>query len=220
LDSVKTGRFIAVLRKENGWTQAELADKLGVTDKAISRWETGIGFPDISIIKLISETLEITVSELLAGERIDPEISQKKADDTILQTLADSKRLVRKTINGAIFAMGGIVLVWSLLFLGYDTSWVAVYSTIGMLMIAVAMFMAFRKRLLLAIISVVVVFLLAFGISEARDYINIKYYSMPPLYNISTLTTFYREKVIIYHKVFYDVYRYHPDTSEEYYVIK
>lgn len=221
MDNIRTGRFIADLRKEKGWTQVELADKLGVTDKAVSRWETGKGFPDISLMKPISETLEITVNELLVGVRIDPEYSQKKADDTIIQTLSDSKELVNKIINVAIFALGGIVLVWSLLFLGYDTSWVAVYSTIGTLIVAVAVFMTLKKRILIAILSVVTVLLLAFGISEARDYVYVKYYSMPPLYRISILTTFYNgEKVIKYDKVFYDVYRYNADTSDEYYVIK
>lgn len=73
MDHQKTGFFIAALRREKGWTQKELAERLGVTDKAVSRWETGKGMPDVSLLKPLSETLGVSVNELLAGEAIEPE---------------------------------------------------------------------------------------------------------------------------------------------------
>jgi transcriptional regulator with XRE-family HTH domain len=63
------GALIAALRKEKGWSQAELAERLGVTNKAVSRWETGRGYPDVELLPLVARELGITISELLEGER-------------------------------------------------------------------------------------------------------------------------------------------------------
>ena len=69
MDSKKFGEFIATIRKEKGWTQAELAEKISVTDKAVSRWERGLGFPDINTIKPLADVLEVSVLEIMQSER-------------------------------------------------------------------------------------------------------------------------------------------------------
>ena len=69
MDATKIGRFIGAERRAKGWTQRQLADKLQLTDKAISRWETGKGLPDVSLLLPLANVLDITVGELLAGER-------------------------------------------------------------------------------------------------------------------------------------------------------
>ena len=69
MDNEKTGNLIASLRKEKGLTQKQLADDLGVTNATISKWETGKGFPDISLLESLAKTLGVSVSEILAGER-------------------------------------------------------------------------------------------------------------------------------------------------------
>ena len=68
MDALYTGKVIAECRKELGLTQKELADKLGVTDKAVSRWENGMNFPDIALMDSIAQTLGISVVELLGAE--------------------------------------------------------------------------------------------------------------------------------------------------------
>jgi transcriptional regulator with XRE-family HTH domain len=65
----KTGQLIAELRKEKGLTQKQLADALNVTDKAVSKWERGLSFPDISMLEPLSDLLGVTIMEILAGER-------------------------------------------------------------------------------------------------------------------------------------------------------
>ena len=69
MDAGKTGELIAALRKEKGWSQTELAERLGVTNKAVSRWETGRGYPDVELLPLVARELGVTISELLEGER-------------------------------------------------------------------------------------------------------------------------------------------------------
>jgi transcriptional regulator with XRE-family HTH domain len=69
MDTKKTGRFISALRKEKGYTQAALAEILNVSNRTISKWENGDGYPDITILPDIAAAFEISVDELLAGER-------------------------------------------------------------------------------------------------------------------------------------------------------
>lgn len=80
MDLNKTGLFISTLRKQKNMTQKDLADKLGVTDKAVSRWETGKGFPDVSFLMTLAETLGVSVTEIIKGERM---VSEDK--DTLEQ---------------------------------------------------------------------------------------------------------------------------------------
>lgn len=73
LDVRKLGAFIQTRRKELGMTQGEVAARLNVTDKAISRWERGVGFPDIQLLEPLAEALQISIQELMQCERIKPE---------------------------------------------------------------------------------------------------------------------------------------------------
>lgn len=85
MDQVKTGKFIAGCRKEKGLTQAQLAELMGVSDRAVSKWETGRSMPDSSIMLELCDTLGINVNELLSGERIAMEDYRKTAEENLLQ---------------------------------------------------------------------------------------------------------------------------------------
>ena len=78
MDQEKIGKFIFELRKEKKMTQQELADKIGVTDREISKWENGRGMPDLSLMKPLCDVLGITLNELISGERIEKKELQKK----------------------------------------------------------------------------------------------------------------------------------------------
>lgn len=93
MDKNITGRFIAELRKQKGFTQKELAEKLMVTDKAISRWETGKGLPDTSLLKPLGDVLGVSITELLSGKRIEEVDMKEQADNIILESLNYSKRM-------------------------------------------------------------------------------------------------------------------------------
>ena len=70
MDNQKLGIFITELRKEKGLTQAQLAQKLNVTDKAVSKWERGVGFPDIKLLEPLADVLDISLLELMKSERL------------------------------------------------------------------------------------------------------------------------------------------------------
>ena len=85
MDQLKVGKFIAECRKEKKLTQVQLAEKLCITDKAISKWERGIAMPDSSIMIELCENLDISVNELLTGERIKEEDDREKTEELLLE---------------------------------------------------------------------------------------------------------------------------------------
>lgn len=114
MDAKVTGCFIAQLRKELGLTQKELAEKLEVTDKAISRWETGKGLPDTSLLKPLAEIFGVSVGELLSGKRMDDSQIKSQADHIILESLGYEERqekwkgILRYVFLGILVALGGM----------------------------------------------------------------------------------------------------------------
>ena len=86
------GKFISELRKEKGLTQLQLAEKLNVTDKAVSRWETGKNFPDIEIFSDLAKILEVSVSELLEGKRIEKEELFIVSEEHIVKQIKKNKK--------------------------------------------------------------------------------------------------------------------------------
>lgn len=85
MNQVKIGKFIAQCRKNKNMTQAKLAEKLNITDRAISKWETGKGMPDSSIMLELCNELDITVNELLSGEEIEMDNYNKIAEENLLE---------------------------------------------------------------------------------------------------------------------------------------
>lgn len=87
MNQEKIGKFILELRKEKDMTQQTLADKLGVSNKTISKWENGRGMPDLSLMKPLCNILGITINELLSGERLDKKDYQERLEENILNTI-------------------------------------------------------------------------------------------------------------------------------------
>lgn len=103
------GKFISELRKEKGMTQLQLAEKLNVTDKAVSRWETGKNFPDIEIFEDLSKILEVSVSELLEGKRIEKEELIIVSEENVVKQIKKNKK--SKKFYSTIIA---VILIFTL----------------------------------------------------------------------------------------------------------
>ncbi len=91
MDQIKIGRFICEKRKEKKLTQQELANLINVKGKTISKWETGHGIPDVSIMIPLCRELDISINELLNGEKLQEKDYQKKAEENIIMLLRDKK---------------------------------------------------------------------------------------------------------------------------------
>lgn len=119
MDNIKTGQFIKDLRTEKGLTQQELAEKLNCTNKAISRWETGSGSPDIDFLAPLAEILGVSVNELLAGERIHEDNILQKSDELIIDTMKKSKRQ-KDMFQWIVFAISCLFQILVTLWLAFE----------------------------------------------------------------------------------------------------
>ncbi len=100
MDQERIGRFIQELRKEKNLTQKELADRIGVSDKAVSKWENGRGMPDTSLLEPLCNELSVSVNELLAAEKLPPEEYAVKAEANIMELLQSNKKNRERGTHG------------------------------------------------------------------------------------------------------------------------
>ena len=110
MDQVKIGRFIAERRKQTSLTQMQLAEKLGITEKAITKWERGVAMPDTSIMLELSDILGISVNELLCGEKIDMENNNQKNEQLFLE-MAKELEKKNKTVWTSMWIIMGVSVI-------------------------------------------------------------------------------------------------------------
>lgn len=108
MDQIKIGGFIAEERKRKGYTQKILSEKLGISDKTISKWERGNGFPEVSLLIPLCSELDITVNELLSGERVSEEQYRKKAEENMVNLVKEAQENKKKII---LSVMVGILTI-------------------------------------------------------------------------------------------------------------
>jgi len=116
MDQIKIGRFIAECRKNKKITQEQLAEKLNITDRAISKWERGKGMPDSGIMMELCKELDITVNELLSGEMIEMKDYDKKAEENLLEMKkqkeeADKRLLTMEIVIGVLISIVFLALI-------------------------------------------------------------------------------------------------------------
>jgi len=127
MDAKEFGKFITALRKENNITQMELAKRLHVTDKAVSRWERGLGFPDVNTLEPLADALGISLVELMQSKRNDSKkpISSEKAEELLLDTIQlskDSNRFAKifgvmvlsAFVIAAVIVLGVLLTDWNI----------------------------------------------------------------------------------------------------------
>lgn len=147
MDQIKIGKFISSCRKEQGMTQAALAEKLGISDRAVSKWETGKSMPDSGIMLELCELLGINVNELLSGERIMTEVYDKRAEENLLemrrQVEEKNRQLLRTEYLIVIPAVVlGLVLILVTSFIEIPSVWRGTLIFFAVAMIVVFAFIA------------------------------------------------------------------------------
>lgn len=220
MNQEKIGKFIAKCRKEKNLTQVELAEKLGVTDRSVSKWENGKCMPDLSLFKPLCEELEITINELLSGEKIKEEIYQEKFEENIVNTIDyTNKKITEKNnlIGTMLLVFGFLITLTAIIIFPSESSWSSFYSVFGGIisLIGFSKFtkkLDYLKRLLLNfgffIIFIIILFVL--------DYTSVIYNHQAPRFSLSIETD---DNIITYKTPFYNVFRINRNTNNEYYII-
>lgn len=225
MDTKKIGAFIAMNRKKKGYTQEQLAEKLGVTNKTISRWENGHYMPDLSLLEPLSKELDITLNELLAGEEIVKEEAMEYSEQNLIQTIDYTDKKIKnehKKISLFIIGLGIFTSLCAFTVFPSESSWSSIYSMIGLFLFVVGIFreLKFTSLLKKGLVSTIL-FALLLGIFFIFDYVSVNQFKQPPIYRLTTTTVFSEDgnKMIEYQNPFYNVFRINADTLNEYYRI-
>lgn len=225
MDTKKIGAFIAMNRKKKGYTQEQLAEKLGVTNKTILRWENGHYMPDLSLLEPLSKELDITLNELLAGEEIVKEEAMEYCEQNLIQTIDYTDKKIKnehKKISLFIIGLGIFTSLCAFTVFPSESSWSSIYSMIGLFLFVVGIFreLKFTSLLKKGLVSTIL-FALLLGIFFIFDYVSVNQFKQPPIYRLTTTTVFSEDgnKMIEYQNPFYNVFRINADTPNEYYRI-
>ncbi|MEG1882881.1 MAG: helix-turn-helix transcriptional regulator [Clostridia bacterium] len=114
---IKTGKFIADNRKACRLTQLQLANELSISDKTVSKWECGKGLPDVSLMLPLCEKLQISVNDLLSGERVTNSDYQKKAEENMMNLIKENEENKKKMGYSKILIVVGVIAVIALVML-------------------------------------------------------------------------------------------------------
>lgn len=125
MNQVKIGKFIAEMRKEQNLTQKQLADKLGISDRTISKWECGKGMPDVGLMIPLCEEIKINVNELLSGERLSENHYSKRAEENMMRLIEENgnkkkREMMYALTYGLAIVMVAVLLVVSLWTQGFS----------------------------------------------------------------------------------------------------
>ena len=141
MNQVKIGKFISNERKAKGYTQKQLSELLAISDKTISKWECGNGFPEASLLLPLCNELEITVNELLTGERISQQNYKKKAEENMVNMIREKEENKQKLLlTTMIGVISTITFVTLLLVVCFYTDVITLPIKMVLMVIAISVF--------------------------------------------------------------------------------
>ena len=149
MDQIKIGKFISEKRKEKGITQSELAEKLYITDRAISKWENGICMPDVGTIPELCKILNITINDLFSGEVVNMKDNEKKLEENLMEMAKQKEEADKRLLNleWVIGILACIVLFGAMLVPAYvemKTYLKVIIMVSGVVVFLIAMFYALK----------------------------------------------------------------------------
>ncbi len=216
MDQEKIGRFIANCRKQRKMTQSELGEKLGVTEKSVSNWENGRNMPDLSLFKPLCNELNITLNDLLSGEKVTEKEYREKLEENIINTIdyTNKKLENRNNFIGLILITFGILIsVSAIAIFPSESSWGSIYSVFGAIVSLIGV-SRFTKRLthpkrLLCNFSYFLIFI---ALLITIDYIGVVNIHQAPRFSLVKVSG---ENIVYYDTPFYDVVRCNVDKDNE-----
>jgi len=221
MNQEKIGKFISTVRKEKKITQKQLAEKLGITDRAISKWENGKSMPDLALLKPLCDILNISINELLSGEYINKK--NENLEDNIVNVINYSKK--KQLIHELIFEIfiiifGILIFIMSMSIFDAIIDFYLWYSVLGTFVLIISFgyllkyFVVSNKSRKYIIITILSFFLLYYSYLWTIDFINVKKNKSNP--NIFVITTAVTEKSFSYNTLFYDLHICNINQNNEY----
>ncbi len=216
MNQEKIGKFIAECRKNKNMTQQELAGKLGVSDRTVGNWENGRNMPDLSLFKPLCNELNISLNDLLSGEKVTENEYQEKLEENIINTIdyTNKKLENRNNFIGLILITFGVLIsITAIAIFPSESSWGSIYSIFGAIISLIGV-SRFTKRLtyLKRLICNFSYFLIFVAVLMTIDYIGVVNIHQAPRFSLVKVAG---ENIIYYDTLFYDVVRCNVDKDNE-----
>lgn len=216
MNQEKIGKFIAKCRKNKNMTQQQLAEKLGVSDRTIGNWENGRNMPDLSLFKPLCGELNISLNDLMSGEKVKEKDYQEKLEENIINAIDYTNKKIENRNNfiGLILITFGVLIsITAVSIFPSESSWGSIYSVFGAIisLVGVSRFtrkLTYEKRLICNFGYFLVFILMLMMI----DYIGVVNIHQAPRFSLVKVSG---ENVIYYDTPFYDVVRCNVDKENE-----
>lgn len=218
MDQVKIGQFLKELRKEKTITQEALAEVLNVSGRTISRWETGNNLPDISLLVELADYYEVTIPEIINGERKSETMNQETRETAIKMaeySKSEGKVKKRKFISLLMIVFGVFLISLALAIFPNESSWGSIYSILGAIIVAAGVGVGIktlivrRSRRIITILGCIV---LLFGLFTISDYVTVEFFHQVPRFSYSKS---YGENMVEHKTLFFTVIQKNPGTENE-----
>lgn len=227
MDQVKIGSFLKELRKEKNLTQEKLAEQLHVSNRTVSRWETGSNMPDISMLVEIADFYDVSIPEIINGERKSEKMNQETRD-TAAAMAEYSRNEVKngklKVVGILLAAFGLFVIISALMMFPSESSWGSIYSILGSIILVVGVYFIIRRLVAkrsLRLLTIVGCILVLFGAFTISDYIAVKHFHQVPRFRFVTSYDSRNPDQLVHKTLFFTVIQKYPGTEkEEVYIVE
>ena len=216
MNQEKIGKFIAECRKKKNMTQQELSEKLGVSDRTVGNWENGRNMPDLSLFKPLCNELDISLNDLMSGEKVNEKEYYEKLEENIMNTIDYSNKKIENRNNfiGLIFIIFGVLIsITAIAIFPSESSWGGIYSIFGAIISLIGV-SKFTKRLthVKRLICNFGYFLLFLLVLITIDYIGVVNIHQAPRFSLIKISG---DGVIYYDTPFYDVVKCNVNEKNE-----
>lgn len=218
MDQQKIGRFLKELRKEKNLTQEELAEKLNVSGRTVSRWETGTNMPDISLLVELADFYNVSIPEIIDGERKSEEMNQETREIAVKMAEYSKQETgleKRKTAGILLIIFGTVIIISAMAVISSDSSWGSIFSVIGGIILTAGIYFRIKDVVIRRshrILCVVGCIAALFCLYAATDYATVAWYHQVPRFCYSKS---YGENQVECKTLFFTAVWKNPGTSEE-----
>lgn len=218
MDQQKIGRFLKELRKERKLTQEELAEKLNVSERTVSRWETGANMPDIRLLVELADFYHVSIPEIIDGERKSEEMNQETRETAVKMAEYSKKEtgLEKQKISGMLLIIFGVaVIISAMAVIPSDSSWGSIFSVLGGTILTAGVYFRIKNVLLkrsCRIICVIGCIAALFALFSVSDYVAVTAYHQVPRFCYSKS---YGEDQVECKTLFFNAVWKNPGTKEE-----
>ena len=220
MDQIRIGAFLKALRKEKELTQEQLAERLRVSGRTVSRWETGSNMPDIGMLVELAEFYDVSIPEIINGERKSENMDQKIKETAV--AMAEYSQVAAKTdrrkIIGILLSVFGLfIIVSALSIFPSESSWGSIYASFGSVFLLVGIYLlcrlltAKRSVRLGIVLGCAVVLFSAFTLS---DYLAVTRFNQVPRFRVATCYDSSTPDQLVYETLFFTAVQQNPGTKD------